>query len=180
MGWRVRVALVVGVLWMPRATWADHDELESLARSLSDYESMPDVQALVARGEEAAALLFALYQDPQRPTFVRVRALRALASFPKALTVTRLTTVIEDDRAKPVFLREAALGLARSGETVVIVVGALLDRPTASLRLIAVEALRVIGTAGARARLQAHRLHESDVRVRDAVDAALISAATQK
>lgn len=175
----VRLSIVVAVLAMPRAIRADETDSEPAQRQriatlLSDYESLPEPRPLIAGGAHTADILFELYQDTELPTFIRVRALRALSSFPSDVAAARLKSVLRDPGARLVFLREAAIGLARcAGEGAIDSLSILLTRPDAQLRRTAVEALRTLSTTTARARLVAHRAHETDPNIRDLLDAAL-------
>lgn len=176
----IRVAVVIGVLSTPHATWADASSETRVVALLSDYESLPDARVFVERGEPMAATLFQIYAAGTRPTFVRLRALRVLSFFPAIVATERLRRVIADPNAKPVFVREAALGLVRcdtDGDTTLV--AQLLKHNDPDIRRAAVHALQAAGTAQARSQLVVHRAHEPDTRVRVALDAALDAAATR-
>ena len=176
------MALLVSVLWAPRAAWAEENApnnlsvMDALALRLSDVESMPSAESFVTGGEPTAALLFALYDDARRPMLIRVRALRALSYFPADAAQSRLSAVIADTHAKVVLIREAALGLARCvGASAVEPIARMLSRSDVRIRRVAIEALASIDSADARAKLHAHRNTESDPSARTALDTALHS-----
>jgi len=176
----VHVAIIaVAASATPRTVQADDVNLESTERQrivtlLSDYESLPDPQHVLAGGERTAGFLFDLYRDASLPTFVRVRALRSLSLFPADIAAARLTSVAREPGVRVVFVREAAIGLARcAGEAAIETLALLLARAEPHTRRGAVEALRTLATPKARAHLVSHRSHEADPAVRSAIDVAL-------
>jgi HEAT repeat protein len=185
MRWLVRVAMVLAAFAMPWASRADDDRADESERQrvvglLSDYETLPSPRDLTVGGERTARVLFELYQDVHVATFIRVRALRTLSLFPADVAAARLTSVTRELNARPLFLREGAIALARcAGEAAVDALATLLTRPDKQARRAAVEALRIVATANARARLLTHRATETDPGVRDVLDAALATTAAR-
>lgn len=178
----VQTAITMALLAAPRALHADDTnatvddaaEQRRIALLLSDYETLPDPRSLPLGGPRAARILFELYRSTEQPTFIRVRALRTLSLFPADVAAPKLVSVTRESGVRPVFLREAALGLARcAGESAVEVLASLLSRPDKLARRAAIDALQTLATPGARHHLAAHRVQESDPALRDALDAAL-------
>ncbi len=170
----VHVALIVGVLATPRATWAAPPAPADLAALLSDYESAPDPTALVTGGDTTATALFHLYRAENQPTFVRVRALRMIGFFPAGVAMPLLQQALRDAAARPVFVREAIGAFVRvAGALAMPELTSLLQRADASVRRAAIEGLAHVNTPSARALLSAHRTQEHDPSVRAVLDAVL-------
>lgn len=143
---------------------------------LSHFERMPDASVFVASGDAMAATLVKLYAEESQPTFIRVRALRALSFFAGEVAAGPLRKVVSDPRVKAVFIREAAAGLVRCADSRALeFVAPLLARHDRRVRVSAIEALMQLGTPEVRAMLLKRQAIEADAEVRAALDSALLS-----
>lgn len=143
---------------------------------LSHYERMPDASVFVAGGDAMAATLMQLYTEESQPTFIRVRALRALSFFAEDVAAGPLRKVVSDPGTKAVFVSEAAAGLVRcAGSHALEFVAPLLARHDSRVRISAIEALTRLGTPEVRVALLARQAIEADAEVRAALDSALLT-----
>lgn len=169
-----RVALIIGVLATPGTAWAAPFSEGDLVARLSDHESVPDASELVVGGEAVAMTLFQIFRNDALPTFVRVRALRVIASFAVDVATPLLQQALRIAGSRAVFVREAVAGLVHCrGAQATADLAPLLQRPEATVRRAAIDGLGQLATPEARVTLQAHRAHEADPSVRAALDMAL-------
>ena len=141
---------------------------------LSAIESMPDRDAWRALGAPAVAVLIAVANATEQPTFRRARALVALGHFDEPAAVAELERVVADDASDASLRRHAMLGLGEAAPARALPhLATALGSDDAATRQVAIKVLGASPSAEARALLRRHRDHEDRAFLTQQIDAAL-------
>ncbi len=181
------VVASVGLLWAmagcaqtPRAPAA---ALEVPTRSLAAEEQQPlrqqvvalldrrgEAAPVVAAGEAAVVILEQVIHSPAEPTTRRTRAVEVLGTMRVPGAEARLRALVEAPGTAGFLRRAAAVALAhRAGAQALTELAALLEDPSAEVRLGGARALVVIATPEARAALERRLSREPEQPVREAM-----------
>lgn len=128
---------------------------------LSGFEEAPRRDEWRAFGTAMIPLLRAVAEDTGAPGYARLRAVRALGAFENREARVALRRALR--RPEALMVREAALAMTEAfGAAAEADVAPLLSHADTAVREAAIDALGRMGTAGARARLQARLPQERD------------------
>ena len=140
---------------------------------LSGYESVPSLVEWRRLGPGTLAVLVALFEAPETPPYVRLRAVAATAAFPSDVARAFLLRVARS-ATSDLIAREALLTLGRAfGEGVRGELAPFLAHRVPLLREAAARALGRIGSPACRALLEARLETEGHPAVREAMSRAL-------
>ncbi|HBQ12765.1 MAG: HEAT repeat domain-containing protein [Sandaracinaceae bacterium] len=147
------------------------DRVRQLLSGIEDVPSDADWQRL---GDGALPVLIDLYADGDEAPYVRLRAVDAVAAFPRTATRTFLLAVAQAEGQSDLFVRQAVLALARGfGRAALSDLRPFLAHDEAVVREAAARALGGIGGDEATAALRARLEVERDRVVREALQGGL-------
>ena len=147
------------------------DRVRQLLSGIEDVPSDADWQRL---GDGALPVLIDLYADGDEAPYVRLRAVGAVAAFPRTATRTFLLAVAQAEGQSDLFVRQAVLALARGyGRAALSDLRPFLAHDEAVVREAAARALGGIGGDEATAALRARLEVERDRVVREALQGGL-------
>jgi HEAT repeat protein len=153
---------------------AQNRSMERIVQALSSYERLPPRAYWRKLGPETVQHLEALYRDPERPTFIRLRAVRVASFYSTPRARTFLLAVARNPDEKELLVREAILGLAEAfGKQIADELVVFLEHDRALVRKAASTALSTIATDDCRRALRRRLNQESDPAVRVAIEQAL-------
>lgn len=147
---------------------------ERVRQMLSGVEDVPSDEDWRRLGDGVIPVLIDLYGDADQPPYVRLRAVGAVAAFPRPAVRTFLLAVTRVEGQSDLFIREAVMALARGfGAAASADVSPFLGHDEPVVREAAARALGRIGDAGATRALRARLTVERDSTVRATIEAAL-------
>ncbi len=159
---------------VPSFASAQQPSRERVREMLSGIEDVPTADEWRRVGDGALPVLIELYADASEAPFVRLRAVGAVAAFPREATRTFLLAVASAPRQSDLFIREAVLALGRAfGQRAVTDIRPYLAHRESVVREAAARALGAIGGPDATRALQGRLASEPDLVVRESIEAAL-------
>ena len=163
------LVLAASLGFSPRAS-ADAPTSDTVRAMLSSFEQGPSPIQWRAMGPETVEVLIGLYNDPNEPGFVRMRAVAATANFPIPATRAFLLEVAIAPGQGDLFIRQAVSSLGRAfGDRALQDVRPFLAHRDYVVREAAVRALGAMRAPVARELLQARMSIENEDAVRSAL-----------
>jgi HEAT repeat protein len=149
---------------------ADAPSRDTVRAMLSSFEQGPSQIQWRALGAETVEVLIALYNDPNEPGFVRMRAVAATANFPIPATRVFLLQVSAAPGQGDLYIRQAVSSLGRAfGDRALEDVRPFLVHGDYVVREAAVRALGAMRAPIARQLLEARMSVENEDAVRSAL-----------
>lgn len=145
-----------------------------LTQLLAGFEQAPAAADYRAWGPETLAILVELYDDPEAPAFVRLRAVAAAGHFSTASARSFLLRVARARGQNDLLVREAVRSLGRAfGAASVADLRPFLAHPAPAVREGAVRALAELRTPRAREALRARLPLEASAHITERIRATL-------
>ncbi len=163
------IALCCALLSPAVADASDEDVRQTVEAMLAGFEKPADDAAWVTFGDQAVPHLLAIAGDEGRPRSTRMRAVAAMGNFDRPEVRAHLRDVLTAGDAP--LQRKALRSLAMiAGADELPLLASFLDVDDTTLREAAAHALGTVGTAEARAALEARRARETSTAVLKAID----------
>lgn len=141
---------------------------------LSAIESVPEPEEWRQLGAGAAAVLIAIAEDAEQPTFRRARALIALGHLDDPAAADALEDLVRNPASEASLRRHAMLGLTRGApERALPYLGRALASDDVAMRQFAVKALSESASPEARTLLRQRLPHEARPFLAQQIEAAL-------